>query len=117
VPDQPDPGTCQGEVTCDEAPPECPEGTNPGINDQGCYTGLCIADEDCPDGAPVFCSDHLDVETCEADARCEVIYRGINCIDPTPNDGTTCEDPADDCQCEEYRFHECAEIEEPAPAP
>jgi len=50
-----------------------------------------------------------------ADARCEVIYRGINCTDPTPDDGISCDDPADDCDCESYTFHECAEIEAPAP--
>ena len=117
VPNQPPPATCQGEVTCDELPPECAEGTNPGIVD-GCYTGECIADADCPDGAPIFCEDHTDEATCEADERCEVFLRGINCTDPTPDDGTVCSDPTDDCMCKDYRFDECRPIEEePAPAP
>lgn len=115
VPVLPDPPTCQGEVTCDEAPPSCPEGTNPGILD-GCYTGTCIADEDCPDGAPIECSDHDTEEECQADATCEVVYRGLNCTDPTPDDGIPCSDPADDCVCERYVFHECVAAE-PAPAP
>jgi Cys-rich repeat protein len=113
VPDQPPPATCQGEVTCDEAPPECPDGTNPGIVD-GCYNGECIADEDCPDGAPITCEDH-DEDACLADATCETIYRGINCTDPTPNDDIPCSDEADDCICERYVFHECVPAEEPAP--
>ena len=82
----------------------------------GCYNGECIADADCPDGAPITCADHADEDTCLADATCEVIYRGINCTDPTPNDDIPCSDPADDCTCEEYRFFECAEIgTEPTP--
>ena len=45
-------GTCDGMLTCEQAGPACPEGTTPGVNDGGCYTGYCIPLEDCGDGAP-----------------------------------------------------------------
>jgi hypothetical protein len=116
VPDQPAPPTCQGAVTCDEAAPVCEQGTNPAVVN-GCYTGECIADADCPDGAPTECRDHADAASCEADTACEAIWRGINCTDPTPNDDTTCDDPSDDCECADFRFLECAVPEEAPPPP
>ena len=111
VPDLPDPATCQGEVTCDEAPPSCPEGTNPGIVN-GCYNGECIADEDCPDGAPVYCSDHTAQADCLADDSCEAIYRGLNCTDP---DGVPCTEEEANCTCESFTFYECVDPGTPTP--
>lgn len=40
------PGTCGGEVDCDEQPPACDRGQTPGIAD-GCYTGACIPRDLC----------------------------------------------------------------------
>jgi len=40
------PGSCFGEVACDEAPPACPSGTTPGISG-ACYTGACIPLDRC----------------------------------------------------------------------
>jgi hypothetical protein len=56
-------GHCDGELTCAEDPPLCPDGTMPGIAD-GCYTGYCIPVAKC-DGAldPGLC---YDVLTCES---------------------------------------------------
>jgi hypothetical protein len=103
-PVEPDQATCQGEVLCDEAPPTCPEGTNPGIVN-GCYNGECIADADCPDGAPIYCSDHNEA-ACLADDTCETIYRGLNCTDPN---GLPCTEEEANCECESFVFYECAD--------
>ena len=93
-------------MTCDEAPPVCPEGSNPGIVN-GCYNGECIADADCPDGPPIYCPDHLDETTCLADDRCDAVYRGINCTDP---DGNSCTTPGANCTCERFKFDECVPV-------
>lgn len=113
VPDLPDPPTCQGEVTCDEQPPVCPEGTNPGIVD-GCYIGECVPDAECPDGAPIFCSDHTTEDTCVADQACDPVYRGINCTDP---DGRPCSEPGSDCRCEDFDYHSCEDDATPGEPP
>jgi len=105
VPVEPEPPTCQGEVTCSDPPPSCPDGTNPGIVN-GCYNGQCIADADCPDGPPIFCSDHTTEAECIADEGCEPVYRGINCRDPN---NVPCTEPSSMCICESYRFYECAD--------
>jgi hypothetical protein len=49
-----DPGSCTGNVACDEAPPPCPNGTVPGIKD-GCYTGYCIPTAQCGPSDPGDC--------------------------------------------------------------
>jgi hypothetical protein len=61
-------GTCAIEwscnsllVTCDAAPPECPEGQLPSTN-EGCYTGSCVPAEEC-DVVP-------DCSYCSADEAC-----------------------------------------------
>lgn len=107
VPDLPDPVTCQGDVTCEELPPTCADGTNPGIVN-GCYNGECVADAECPDGAPVYCEDHDNEADCSADDRCENVYRGINCQDP--NGGSCTADEAM-CECESFKWHECLTAE------
>jgi hypothetical protein len=35
------PGRCFEPVLCDEAPPNCPQNTTPGV-ESGCFTGACI---------------------------------------------------------------------------
>ncbi len=35
------PGSCFLPVACDQAPPDCPQGTTPGV-EGSCYTGACI---------------------------------------------------------------------------
>lgn len=44
--EEPGPGTCDGQVTCERLPPECPANTLPGIAN-GCYTDYCIPVRDC----------------------------------------------------------------------
>jgi hypothetical protein len=46
VDDTPDPGTCDGLVACDAAPPACPAGTVAGVRN-ACWTGYCIPVSDC----------------------------------------------------------------------
>lgn len=40
------PGSCSGHIACDQAPPQCPAGTTPGISG-GCYTRACIPLDRC----------------------------------------------------------------------
>jgi hypothetical protein len=107
VPVDADAPLCQAEVLCDELPPTCAEGTNPGIVN-GCWNGQCVADADCPDGAPVFCSDHKNEDACFADDRCDAVYRGINCTDPN---GASCTSSQANCTCESFAFQVCVDSE------
>jgi hypothetical protein len=76
VPDEPiDPGSCVGEVACDEEPPECPVDTIPGRRN-GCWTGFCIPVAQC-DSIPA-CST-LGETDCVSRSDCAPIYQGIDC--------------------------------------
>lgn len=102
--------TCQSEVLCDEAAPICPAGTTPAI-ENGCYTGQCMAKEDCPDGAPFACSDFNDLEdTCLASPICEAVYKGVNC---TSDDGSACTAGDTDCTCESFEYDRCDSVDAP----
>ncbi len=103
--DEPDPiVTCQTEVTCDAAAPICPEGSTAGILN-GCYTGECIAKEDCPDGAPFECSDlNSDEAACNDSDTCSAVYKGVNC---TSNTGADCTSGSADCTCESFEYDYC----------
>ena len=104
VPD-PDPVvTCQSEVSCDLEAPICPVGTTAGILD-GCYTGECLAKEDCPDGAPFECSDlNTDELACTDSDACSAVYKGVNC---TSNTGADCTSGSADCTCESFEYDYC----------
>jgi len=52
--DSADPGSCDGEVSCDALPPSCPDGTVPGIVN-GCWSGFCIPLADCGPNDPGDC--------------------------------------------------------------
>ncbi|MCP4444701.1 MAG: hypothetical protein GY811_05050 [Myxococcales bacterium] len=105
--DEPEPEpavTCQSEVGCDEIAPICPAGTAASIED-GCYTGVCMAKADCPDGAPFECSDlNADESACIADATCGPVYVGVNCTSTT---GAECTSAGADCSCESFEFDYC----------
>jgi hypothetical protein len=88
-----DPGNCYDPVTCDQAEPDCPEGTTPGIKN-GCYTGFCIPLDQCED-APA-CAALPDEASCIDRADCNPIYRGENC---------TCEETV--CTCETWIYESC----------
>jgi hypothetical protein len=88
-----DPGNCYGPVTCDQAPPACPEGTTPGIK-EGCYTGFCIPLEQCEQ--PAACNTISNEASCIARADCSPIYRGEDC---------SCEDTV--CTCQTWIWESC----------
>ena len=89
----PVPGECEGEVTCDQIAPDCPDGTTPGIAD-GCYTGYCIPLEDC-EAAPA-CAELADEASCVERVDCTPIYEGVDC---------TCDDV--ECTCADWTFSSC----------
>lgn len=105
VPDEDpgDAGNCYEEVTCycDPAtgeycaPPDCPDGTLPGVKD-GCWSGYCIPIAACPDTAPA-CSAVTDELGCIARPDCAPLYQGVNC---------DC-DEVGNCTCEDWIFEEC----------
>lgn len=85
-------GNCYDEVTCDEAAPECPPETLPGVLD-GCYTGFCIPLDQC-EAAPAC--DTVDETTCVGRADCAPSYRGVDCI---------CD--VNGCTCASFEFTGC----------
>jgi hypothetical protein len=59
VPDGvPDPGTCDGQVICNIAPPACPAGTVAGVLN-GCWSGYCIPQADCSPNDPGSCTGDI----------------------------------------------------------
>lgn len=104
---------CQAEATCG-LEPACDPGTSAEIVD-GCYTGICIANEECSDGAP--CSQLPDAESCDARMDCNKVVNGINC---TNGAGDPCDVGDTDCSCESVEFAECRDAAPPPnndPAP
>ncbi len=87
-----EPGQCQGAIDCASEAPECPDNSFPGIAN-GCWTGLCIAAEDCEE--PASC-ESLPEQGCVARADCNPLYEGVNC---------ECDDSG--CICEEWNFGSC----------
>lgn len=99
--------TCQGEVSCDVAPPLCPLGSTPAI-EEGCYSGTCMLKTDCPDGAPFACSDlNQDEAACISSSDCLSVYKGINCSSDT---GEECTSGTANCSCESFDYDYCEEV-------
>lgn len=97
--------TCQSEVTCDVVAPNCPAATTPVIKD-GCYTLGCMPKDECPDGAPFYCSDfNANEDACIANAWCRPVYKGVNCT--SPSGGVECTSGAADCTCESFELDRC----------
>lgn len=88
-----DPGSCVGEVACDEAEPDCPAGTIAG-RDAACWTGYCIPVEAC-DATP-SCSS-LSESECVASSSCNGLYRGEDCSCDIDNN----------CSCTSYIYEGC----------
>lgn len=86
------PGSCTGEIGCRAEPPNCPEGTTPGIID-GCWSGFCIPLDQCE--ALPTCDGQAE-ESCVASGNCDPIYQGVNCV---------CE--GDVCECERWDYESC----------
>lgn len=98
---QPDPGQCTGDVICRAEPPDCPEGSAPGIAD-GCWTDFCIPLEECE--TPAECSS-LGEQECIGRTDCEGIYQGVDC---------SC--TGESCVCAEWVFESCEGDLTPLPA-
>jgi hypothetical protein len=82
-------GSCTGR-TCAAPPPACPNGTIPGIDATGCYTGFCIPTTECT-AAP--CASLATETACLARTDCDAVYIGSNC---------TCDKNGCVCQTETY---------------
>jgi hypothetical protein len=105
VPGDPGDPSCQGEVVCDTIPPACPLGSAPAVVD-GCYTGDCISNAECPDGNP--CSSNTEDEciAAQGDGSCVgPVYNGTNCTNPQ---GGACLPNEIGCTCESVQFAFCA---------
>ena len=101
-----DPGSCVAEVTCNEAAPDCPQDSYPGIIN-GCYSGLCIPAADCDQRPPRVCAEITELAECQAEPHCGPSYRGINCRHP---DGGDCNINPTECVCEQLIFEACHEV-------
>lgn len=89
VPNQQDPGSCYGDTFCDGLPPNCPDGTLPGIID-GCWSGYCIPQNAC-EPAP-SCQSVANEATCINRQDCLPLY-------------VACE-PNENCQ---YKYWGCSD--------
>ncbi len=103
--DEPEPEvSCQSEVSCDVETPICPIGSTAAILGD-CFTGECIANEECPDGAPFTCADlNTDEAGCLDSDICGPVYKGVNCSSPS---GADCTSGSADCSCESFEFDYC----------
>jgi hypothetical protein len=103
------PATCYGEVFCDAAPPECPEGTTPGIANN-CYTGECIPLELCeepPPPPPAACEELATEDECYGRADCTATYVGVNCTCQGGGADCRCDSPGASCTCERFDYAGC----------
>jgi hypothetical protein len=97
-------GSCYGDVYCDSLPPECPEGSLPGIAN-GCWTGECIPIELC-ERPPLICENITDEVTCVSRTDCAPIYVGVDCT--CPDGSEPMGDPAESgCTCADWIFQSC----------
>lgn len=97
---------CLGPADCGIAP-TCDPGTSAEIVD-GCYTGICIANDDCTDGSP--CAQQADQAACDARMDCNSLVNGINCTDP---DGNACQAGVGNCTCEQVIYDSCVDAAPP----
>ena len=78
---------CDGQVVCATPPPACPTGTVAGrVN--GCWSGFCIPQSDCP---MIACESLTSEASCLGRPECTPVYGGSNCT-CSPNGGCTCQD-------------------------
>jgi len=132
--DSPDPG-CDGPVTCLVDPPDCPQGTTPGVSNQ-CYTGYCVpvgqcgtdpgtCDDALCDAMPPACPTGttpgvlngcytgycIPLSACPAQAPCPSLTDEASCIGR--NDcvpiyvGTDCTCDPNGCTCATQTFARC----------
>lgn len=86
------PGSCTGQVICAMPPPACPTGTSPGIGN-GCWTGYCIPNSQCPLPA---CSTLTSESSCVSRSDCTPVYDGSDC---------TCY--PSHCECKVLTYERC----------
>ncbi len=107
APPPPPPLTCQSAITCATAPPICPVGATPVI-ENGCFNGGCMAKTACPDGAPFACSDlNTNESACSDNTACRAVSQGVNCTAP---DGSLCKSGASSCSCASFIFGSCEPV-------
>jgi len=96
-------GSCDGAVTCNTAPPQCPEGQVAG-EANGCWSGMCEDIATCDVKPPCSLNQHED--NCRADTTCGASYTGIGCTKP---DGSACHAGDTGCTCQSYEFASCGD--------
>ena len=102
VPETEHPGSCDGEILCEDEPPACSEGETPLIRD-GCYTGECLEVERCDVPPRLRCEGADETQCIEAD-HCRDVYAGFDC---TTDDGAACQPGDSGCYCERFEFDRC----------
>jgi len=95
--------SCQGEVFCEDVIPICAEGSAPAILD-GCYTGECVQNSECPDDNPCGTNTREECADDQALGRCFMIFAGVNCTSPS---GEVCDTGDADCVCQSFRYAGC----------
>lgn len=101
------PVSCVAEIdaSCETFAPFCGLGFHPGIQN-GCYTGTCVAAEDCDEVPVPLCEELTTEATCSARTDCSSLFTGINCTDPA---GESCTEPGANCTCERFVFRSCVD--------
>ncbi|HVV83215.1 MAG TPA: hypothetical protein VHE35_09045 [Kofleriaceae bacterium] len=106
-------GTCYSEpgANCPAAP-TCAAGELAEVGADGCYTGLCLPEAQCPDDPPrPVCSDIHDWAQClaqEAAGFCHPLLTGTNCH-PQGNPNMSCAPGEPACVCETINFDSCVD--------
>lgn len=102
-----DGGSCAGTITCATAEPSCATGQTPIIVD-GCYSGACIAIDQCDvPPPPPSCEDVTTENACIARTDCMPVYTGVNC---TGTNGQSCTANSAGCTCESFSYYGCGEF-------
>jgi hypothetical protein len=99
---------CQAPLTqaCTADKPACIPGTSAAIVN-GCYTGECVENGECPDDNPCAQNTRPECADDQNAGRCAMIFRGLNCKSPS---GAACDIPSATCTCESFVFEDCVAV-------
>jgi hypothetical protein len=99
-----DPGQCTGTITCNGAPPKCPQNTTAGIAN-GCWTGYCIPNAACGNPDPGVCNGPVTCQIAQPACPAGTEPGALNgcwtgyCIPDADCGPTTCGSITDEKSC------------------